>query len=82
MVRSSSCKVNVIVKFTVEKSDVPKDSDDKFLRFVMFKEVLEKIVGGVENLQDDCIFERLLSLKNFDIIFNAEHVVKDATLQS
>ena len=81
VVRSSSCKVNVIVKFTVEKSDVPKDSDDKFLRFVMFKEVLEKIVGGVENLQDDCIFERLLSLKNFDIIFNAEHVVKDATLQ-
>ena len=82
VVRSSSCKVNVIVKFTVAKSDVADDSDDKFFHFVMFKQVLEKLVGCIDNLGDDCIFEKLLSLENFEISFNAEHIVKDATLQS
>ena len=74
--------MNVIVKFTVSRSDVANDSDDKCVRFVMFEQVLEKLVGCIDNLGDDCIFEKLLLFENFEIIFNAEHIVKDATLQS
>ena len=74
--------MNVIVKFTVSRSDVANDSDDKCVRFVMFKQVLEKVVGCIDNWGDDCIFEKLLSFENFEIIFNAEHIVKDATLQN
>ena len=38
--------------------------------------MLEKVVGCTENLGDDCIFEKLMSLKNLEITYNAEHVKK------
>ena len=41
-------KVNVMTKFIIKKAG-QEESDDKLLCFVMFKEVLEKLLGSIEN---------------------------------
>ena len=46
----------------------------------MFKEVLEKLLGSIENLEDERILEGLFSLENFEILYNSEHVVKDVNI--
>ena len=79
VVRSSSCKVNVMAKFVIKKAG-QEESDDILVRFVMFKEVLEKLLGSIENLEGDRILEGLFSLENFEILYNSEHVVKDVNI--
>ena len=77
-VRSSSCEVVTVVKFLV--TNKTEGSSQKFVRFVPFNDILEKMIGPIKTMEDDMIVEKLLSLENFVISHSKENIVKDVKI--
>ena len=78
-VRSSSCEVVTVVKFLVPNKT--EGSSQKFVRFVAFNDILEKMIGPIKTMEDDdMIVEKLLSLENFVISHSKENIVKDVKI--
>lgn len=74
ILRSASCKENLMIKFLVENND---KLDEGFLHFVVFQDILEEMIGvSVKSTTDDTILEKLLLLKNFTILYNNKRIVK------
>ena len=78
VVRSSMCQLNLCCKFTCQQNDSP--DDNKFIRYIMFKDCIEMLVGDITNVDDDELCEKLLSLQNFEITFDKNNVVSKCTL--
>ena len=78
VVRSSMCQLNLCCKFTCQQNDSP--DDNKLVRYIMFKDSIEMLVGDITNVDDDELCEKLLSLQNFEITFDKDNVVSKCTL--
>ena len=78
VVRSSMCQLNLCCKFTCQQNDSPDDK--KLVRYIMFKDSIEMLVGDITNVDDDELCEKLLSLQNFEITFDKDNVVSKCTL--
>ena len=77
--RSSSCEIVTLVKFLVRNKQGDSDKTEKFSRFTVFKDVLEKMIGSIERARDDVILEKLHLLENFQLSYSNQ-VVKDVTI--
>ena len=82
------CKFSVInndvtspsTKETTERTVVnatgaATNSEENLVRFVMFKDVIKKLIGEVEHVDDDDLCEKLMLAENFKIIFGKDNVV-------
>ncbi len=78
VVRSSMCQLNLRCKFSCQQNDSP--DDNKFIRYIMFKDCIEMLVGDITNVDDNELCEKLLSLQNFKITFDKNNVVSKCTL--
>ena len=79
IVRSSMCQLNLVCKFTCQQNDSPHDNT-KLVRYIMFKDCIEMLVGDITNVDDDELCEKLLSVQNFEITFDKYNVVSKCTL--
>lgn len=90
VVRSVSCSFNVFCKFSVKKASENSDAqsgatatstrETEVDKFVIFKDILEKLIGKIEFLEDEEIYEKLLTLENFKITFTKENIVGDVQI--
>ena len=78
--RNSSCEIVTLVKFLVQNKQGGSDKTEKFSRFTVSKDVLEKMIGSIEGAHDDVILEKLLMLENFQLSYNNQQVVKYVTI--
>ncbi|CAB3985505.1 Hypothetical predicted protein [Paramuricea clavata] len=78
VVRSSMCQLNLCCKFSCQQNNSPDDK--KLVRYIMFKDSIETLVGDITNLDDDKLCEKLLLLENFEITFNRDNVVSKCSL--
>lgn len=73
------CELNLCCKFTCQQNDSP-DDNTKLVRYIMFKDCIEMLVGDITNVDDDELCEKLLSVENFEITFDKYNVVSKCTL--
>lgn len=88
VMRSISCSSNLLCKFSVKKV-LEKNSESaatatdtqphecENVKFVIFKDMLEALIGKVELLEDEEICEKLLLLENFAITYTGDNIVCD-----
>jgi hypothetical protein len=59
----------------VNATGAATNSEENLVRFVMFKDVIKKLIGEVELVDDDDLCEKLMLAENFKIIFGKDNVV-------
>ena len=62
MVRSSMCQLNVCCKFSCQQNDLP---GDKLVRYIMFRDSIETLVGDINNVDDDETLRETIVITKF-----------------